>query len=428
MKKILLSLLLAILLIANTNVYAQTLTLDGEAAILIDYDTGEILFQKNAHMKLYPASTTKMMTAILAVENSSLDELVSVDQEVVSLTRGSHVALEPGEVLSMEQMLHALMLPSANDAALAIAKHVGGTIENFISTMNQKASELGAIDTNFVNPNGLHDDRHVSSAYDMALIGRYAMENETIREIVNTVTYEVPPTNVKTESRYFRITNKLLFSNELIEKDGNLVAAKYDGASGVKTGYTPQAMSCLVSYAERSNQRLIAVVLKANGNMVYSDTHKLLDFGFDNYTNAVIANSNQFVENVPIADGNIPFVAGILDRDIVYPLAERSGSSIEQRITISENLEAPIGKGQILGQVEFLVDGKVIGGGNILSTAGVDVDPLTRMPGKLLSRWYLFVFGSYILLRVYVLQAKKKRRKYSRAKRQTMYRVPYTPD
>ena len=148
----------------------------------------------------------------------------------------------------MEQMLHALLLPSANDAALAIAKHVGGSIENFISMMNQKASELGALDTNFVNPNGLHDDRHVSSAYDLALIGRYAMSNETIRSIVDKVTYEIPPTNIKTETRYFKTTNKLLFSSELIDKNGELVAARYDAASGVKTGYTSQAMNCLVSY------------------------------------------------------------------------------------------------------------------------------------------------------------------------------------
>ncbi|WP_409228242.1 D-alanyl-D-alanine carboxypeptidase family protein [Gudongella sp. SC589] len=427
MKKILILLCIVLITVSSSGAYAQALDIDGEAAILIDYDTGEILFQKNSHLKLYPASTTKMMTAILAVENSSLNELVMVDQEIVSLTKGSHIALEPGEVLTMEQMLHALLLPSANDAALAIAKHVGGSIENFVSMMNQKANELGALDTNFVNPNGLHDDRHVSSAYDLALIGRYAMNSETIRSIVDTVTYEIPPTNIKTETRYFKITNKLLFSSELIDKDGELVPARYEPASGVKTGYTSQAMNCLVSYAEKNDQRLIAAVLKADGNMVYSDSQKLLDFGFENYSNTVIATKNEFIDNIGITDGDAPFIAGILDRDISYPVSETNTNLIESKVTLNENLKAPIDKGQILGQVEYLVDGKVIGGGNVISTASVKVDPLTVMPGKLLSKWYLFVFGAYFIMRVLILQNRKKRRRYSRKRRQSMYRVPYAP-
>lgn len=427
MKKSLVLICLVLILVSGSGAYAETLNINGEGAILIDYDTGEILFQKNSHLKLYPASTTKMMTAILAVEHSSLNELVTVDQEVVSLTKGSHIALEPGEVLTMEQMLHALLLPSANDAALAIAKHVGGSIENFISMMNQKASELGALDTNFVNPNGLHDDRHVSSAYDLALIGRYAMSNETIRSIVDKVTYEIPPTNIKTETRYFKTTNKLLFSSELIDKNGELVAARYDAASGVKTGYTSQAMNCLVSYGEKNGQRLIAAVLKADGNMVFSDSQKLLDYGFENYSNTIVASANQFIDNITIADGEAPFIAGILDRDIVYPVSEANSNLIEQRVQINENLVAPIDKGQILGQVEFLIDGKVIGGGNIISTVSVQVDPLSVMPGKLISKWYLFVFGAYIVMRILILQKKKRRRMSSRRSRQSMYRVPYAP-
>ncbi|WP_422486285.1 D-alanyl-D-alanine carboxypeptidase family protein [Gudongella sp. DL1XJH-153] len=427
MKKIIILICLIMMFIPGTGVFAETLNINGESAILIDYDTGEILFQKNPHLKLYPASTTKMLTAILAVENSSLNELVTVDQEVVSLTKGSHIALEPGEVLTMEQLLHALLLPSANDAALAIAKHVGGSIESFVAMMNQKASELGALDSNFVNPNGLHDDRHISTAYDLALIGRYAMESETIRNIVHKVTYEIPPTNIKTETRYFKITNKLLFSNELIDKDGTLVPARYEDASGLKTGYTSQAMNCLVSYAERDDQRLIAVVLKADGNMVYSDSQKLLDFGFENYKNMFIANTNEFIDNISIIDGESPYVAGVLDRDIIYPVSEVNANMIEQKVIISENLSAPIDKGQILGQVDYLVDGKVIGGGNLISTADVKVDPLTVFPGKFVSKWYLFVFGAYFFMRVYILQKKKKRRRSSKNSRQAMYRMPYTP-
>lgn len=425
MKRLLILICIITILLPITNVFAETLNINGEAAILMDYDSGETLFEKNSHLKLYNASTTKMLTAILAVENSSLDELVTVDQEVVSLTKGSHISLEPGEVLTMEQLLHALLISSSNDSALAIAKHVGGTIENFISKMNQKANELGALDSNFVNPNGLHDDRHFSSAYDLALIGREAMNNEIICNIVGKVTYEIPPTNMKTDSRYLKTTNKLLYSTELIDRNGTLVPIRYEYASGVKTGYTPQSMNCLVSYGEKNNQRLISVVLKSDGNMVFSDTQELLDFGFDNFSNTPIANLNEFIDNIPVIDGEYPVVAGVLDRNIMYPTSEANLNMIEKKVAFQDNLQAPIDKGQILGQVEYLLDGKVIGGGNILSTNFVEVDSTTVMPGKFLSKWYLFVFAFYFIMRLYVLQKRSKRRRNLR-KNQKMYRVPYS--
>lgn len=426
MKKIICFFAILLFLLTNNYTYAQSLDLSGEGAILIDYDTNEVLYEKNSHLKLYPASTTKMMTAILAVENSELDELVTVDDEVVKLTYGSHIALEPGEVLTMEQLLHALLLPSANDAALAIAKHVGGSIDNFVSMMNGKATELGAVDTHFVNPNGLHDDAHVSSAYDLALIGKEAMEHELIREIVNKVNYEIPPTNKKTESRYFKMTNRLLYDSELIDVDGELVGTKYPYASGVKTGYTSHAKNCLVSYANKADQKLIAVVLKADGLNVYADTHKLLNYGFDHYNNVIIGHTNEFIDNIAIKDGDIPYIAGILDRNIIYPMSEFSQNNIEKKIKIREDLKAPIDKGQIIGEAEFLVDGKIIGGGNIISTAAVLIDPTTTVFGKIIHNWYLFVFLIFILLRIYTLSLRKKRKR-SKA-RGRMYRIPYNAE
>ncbi len=423
MKRFICFLAILLFLFTNDYTYAKSLDLSGEAAILIDYDTSEILYEKNSHLKLYPASTTKMMTAILAVENSKLDELVTIDDEVVRLTYGSHIALEPGEVLTMEQLLHAMLLPSANDAALAIAKYIGGTIDGFVSMMNQRAVELGAIDTHFVNPNGLHDDNHISSAYDLALIGKEAMEHEQIREIVSKIQFEIPPTNKKTESRYFKITNKLLYNSELIDVNGELVGTMYPYATGVKTGYTSHAKNCLVSYANKADQKLIAVVLKADGFCVYADTHKLLNYGFDNYNNVIIAHTNEFIDNISIRDGDIPYIAGILDRDIVYPISELDRNNIEKKIAIRENLKAPIDKGQIIGEAEFLIDGKVIGGGNIISTATVLIDPSTTVFGKIIGNWYIFVFLIFILLRVYALVLKRKRKKLRG--NGTIYRIPY---
>lgn len=387
----------------------------------MDYDTGKILYDKNMDKPLYPASTTKIMTAILAVENSNLEDIVTVDQEVVSLTEGSHIALEPGEKLTMEQMLYALLVQSANDAANAIAKHVSGSIEGFVQLMNDKAKEIGATNTNFVNPNGLHEDDHITTAYDLALIGRYAMENETIRKFVSTTRYTIEPTNKKTEARYLWNTNNLLAGNALINVDGVNVPYKYEGASGIKTGTTGQAGNCLVSFAERDGQRLIAVALKASGEAnLYADSHKLLNYGFNTFDNEVLAYKNEFVENIEIKDGSHQYVAGVVNEDFTYPVTKDSLGKIEQKIVLRENLQAPINKGDLLGISEFYLDGEIIGKSNIVSTMDIEVDPSTGLLYKLFSKWYLFLLFGILVLRVQFLQRKKRRRG-----RRTSYRVPY---
>ncbi|MBF6841874.1 D-alanyl-D-alanine carboxypeptidase family protein, partial [Acinetobacter baumannii] len=152
-------------------------------------DTGQILYEKNPHLKLHPASTTKIMTGILAIENGNLNDVVTVDDETPYVIKGSHIALEPGEKLTLKDLLYALLIESANDSALVIAKHIAGTAEEFAKMMNDKAKELGALNTNFVNPHGLTDENHLTTAYDLSLIARYAMKNETFREIVSNYTY-----------------------------------------------------------------------------------------------------------------------------------------------------------------------------------------------------------------------------------------------
>lgn len=411
---------ITILTLINNVVSAENISISAEAATLIDYDTGEVLYEKNSHVKLYPASTTKMLTAILAVENSELSETVTVNQDVINLTYGSHIALEPGETLTMEQMLHALLIPSANDAALAIAIHVGGSVENFTRMMNAKAIEIGAVDSNFINPNGLHDDRHVSSAHDLALIGRYAMNNETIRNIVNKVTYEIPPTNKKSEPRHLKVTNKLLFSNETIDVNGKNVPIRLDYASGVKTGYTSDASNCLVSYAEKDGQRLISVILKAgSNNEVYRNTHILFDYGFNSFKSEVLRHENEFIINAPVVDGVSPVISGVMDRDISFMVPNGEGSDIEEKVTLIDNLVAPISKGQILGQVEFIKEGNIIAGGNILATDVVQVDPMTTKTMKILKNWYWYVFGILFLIRLYNMQRRKaiRRRRRRNARR-----------
>ncbi len=157
----------------------------------------EFFTKKNPNGKLFPASTTKIMTGILAIEKGHMKDMITIDPEVIDLTYGSHIALDYDEEVSFEDLLNAMLIASANDAALALGKHISGSIEDFVKLMNDKAKEIGAINTNFVNPNGLHDDNHVTTAHDLALIAKYAMENEVFRSIVGKSSYTIGPTNKK---------------------------------------------------------------------------------------------------------------------------------------------------------------------------------------------------------------------------------------
>ncbi|HLS52547.1 MAG TPA: serine hydrolase, partial [Tissierellaceae bacterium] len=228
----------AVLLNTYSFAVADDLSLNGEGAILIDYDSGRILYEKNAHKKLYPASTTKMMTAILTLEHGKMDDMVTIDPEIIGMTEGSHIALDYDEVMSVEDLLHALMIASANDAAAALGKYVAGSIDGFVKMMNDKARELGATNTNFTNPSGLHDDNHYSTAYDLYLIARYAMENKSFRELVKKSSYTIGPTNKKSEPRLLHTTNRFLYGNDRINVDGKTIPIRFDGVAGIKTGTT----------------------------------------------------------------------------------------------------------------------------------------------------------------------------------------------
>src|SRR5690554_2691538 len=213
MKRIPLTILLILCIVLSSVTFSfgadKTLDLTGQSAILIDATTGEILYEYNSHVLHYPASTTKIMTGILALENLDLSDYADIDEEA-SFTGGSRIYLLEGEEITVEELLYALFLESANDAAVALAKKISGTVESFARLMNRKAKELGAKNTNFVNPHGLHEDEHVSTAYDLALIARYAMENQLFRDFVSTYQYTIEETNLQ-ETRYLYNTNRMLY-------------------------------------------------------------------------------------------------------------------------------------------------------------------------------------------------------------------------
>jgi len=282
--KIYIAVLLAVVMAVNPiqanaeNAPYQTPQIVSEAAVLMDAKTGQVLYEKNMHTQLYPASITKILTILLGIEHGQLQDKVTMSREAVfSITKGSsHIALTDGEEITLEQALYAAMLPSANDASNGIAEHISGSIENFAVLMNQRAREAGALNSNFVNPHGLPDEEHVSTAYDMAMITRAALHNDTFRQVFGTVRYTIPPTNKQPEARDLWSEHRMLTTNRFY----------YEGVIGGKTGYTSVSQNTLVTAAKRGDRELIAVVMKSQAYGVYTDTTALFDYGFEQFSEA----------------------------------------------------------------------------------------------------------------------------------------------
>lgn len=246
-----------------------------EAAVVMEADTGTVLYDKNMNQACYPASITKIMTALLTLENSTLSEMVTFsDNAVFSVPRNSsHIAITPGEEITVENCLYGLMLASANEVANALAEHVSGSVETFADLMNQRAKELGATGTHFNNANGLPDDNHYTTCYDMAMISRAAINNETFVKIDSTTSYFIPPTNLQSESRPVNSLHPLLING----------SSHYEGCFGGKTGYTSVAGNTLVTFAKRDGMTLICVVMRSDAENIYKDSAALLDYGFENF-------------------------------------------------------------------------------------------------------------------------------------------------
>ena len=274
--------------LVNRNTKDKKIDVYSEAAILIEKETGKILYEKNINEKMYPASTTKILTAIIAIENCDLNEQAIASKEAVrSVKTGySTAAIQIGEAFTVEELLKVLMVHSANEAGNILAEHIAGSVEEFAKLMNIKAREIGCENSNFVNPHGAHEDNHYTTAHDLALIGRYAMQNETFRKIVSTMECSLPNTEYWTEDdslkygeRKFYNTNDLMLSNSKYY---------YQYVNGIKSGYTTPAKNCLVTGSNRYGFELIAVVLHAettmNGESARNvDTINLLDYGYSNF-------------------------------------------------------------------------------------------------------------------------------------------------
>ena len=286
---------LSILLPVSTFADGLNLDINASSAILIDSDTGKILYEKSAYEKREPASTTKIMTALLTLEHTKLDDIATVSSDAITSVPSGYSSdlLKMGEELTIEDLLYALLLPSSNEAANVLAMHVAGSVDSFASMMNTKAVELGCKNTHFTNPNGVHDEDHYTTAYDLAIIAREAMKNDTFKKIVSTASYTLPSTN-----KYSRIDRTLISTNDLIKKQSDNY---YEYAIGIKTGFTTPAKNCLVSSAVKDGKTLIAVVLGAStDNNRYTDAKTLLNYGFDNFSKKDIVKAGSVVSTVEV--------------------------------------------------------------------------------------------------------------------------------
>ena len=341
----------------NNSSTTAALTIHSEAAILIDAKTGKVLYGKNEEEQKYPASTTKILTAIIALERLNLTDKITASYEaVMSIPAGySNAAIQPGETLTFQELLDMFLIHSANEVGYILAEHISGSVEEFANLMNQKALEIGCTNTHFTNPSGIQDENHYSTAHDMALIAKYCMQNEEFRKVVAKPSCTIASTD-KYEERYFVNTNDLLRESSKYY---------YPYAIGIKTGYTSQAKNCLIAASSKDGLELITVVLGAqsleNGDSARNvDTINLFEYGFSNYKFQTIANQNGIVQEitVPNATEDTENLQLLLKDSIssIVP-ANFDLNTLDYEVKLNDNLSAPIAQGSIIGTITYHIDG-----------------------------------------------------------------------
>lgn len=336
MRKKIVILLTVILLLQTGTVWAMDPpVVTARAAIVLDQATGRILFSKNAHEQLPMASTTKIMTAIMAIESGKLSDVVKVSENA-SLVEGSSVDLEAGEEKTVEELLYGLILRSGNDAAIALAEYLAGSVEEFAQRMTERAHQLGAMHTKFMNPHGLNHEEHFTTAYDLAVIAAHAMTLPKFREIAATPERKISWTG-RQYDRILRNQNKLL--------------TMYEGAEGIKTGWTTPAGRCFVGAASRNDWRLISVVL--NAPQMWEDTIALLDFGFGRYQWKKVVEANTPLKTIVVNNGIRDKVALVSKNNIGLPLKDNEEQLLRFEFNAPEEIKAPVIKGQELGSLQI---------------------------------------------------------------------------
>lgn len=346
--------------------------LSSASAIVMELSTGLILYKKNIHAKRYPASITKVLTAMLVAENASMNETVTFSEEAVyGIESGSStIYTDVGEKLTIEQCLYAIMLESANEVCLGAGEHVAGSIDNFVDMMNQRVAELGLKNTHFNNPNGLPDPKHYTTAYDMAVIARQAMQNATFRKVVSTKSYQMPKTNTHKMVRFWNNHHQMVNGYKYPQYE-------YKYCIGGKTGYTHAARNTLVTYAEKDGMELVCVVMKADGPTQgepneYTDTTSLLNFGFEKYKKYVVGETTNTMNEALFNtyDSYFNTEASPLhlsgESTVVLPKGVEF-SEAKQEVTYDTDVTLKQGD-NVIGEVTYTYAGKTVGSTDIIYT------------------------------------------------------------
>jgi len=375
MKKFMIILLF--LMCCKTFVYAEEIEepkVEAQGAILMDQKTGRVLWEKNSETQMAMASTTKIMTAIVALENADINDIVKVSRRA-AVSPQVKMNLSKDEEIKLEYLLYALMLQSFNDSAVAIAEHVSGSVEEFCALMTEKAKELGAVNTCFETPSGLDGENHYSTSYDMALITKYALENEEFVRIINT-----SDVNVSSNKKNYTLVNK------------NRLLREVEGAKGVKTGFTGKAGHCFVGAVERDGMELISVVLASGWgnkgkNQKWVDTKQILSYGFKTFKYQDIITLNDLAGNIIIERSKTPNVDVCFSEGLTLPLSDSEFKTLEVIIEIPNQVLAPIEAGQKLGVAKIYIENGLEKEIDLIATESATRHDLKTSIEKILSGW-----------------------------------------
>ncbi len=418
---------------ATTASWPASIRIESPSAIVMEVNTGTVLYEYNADESLYPASITKIMTALLAIENCDLDEIVTFSEVAVYENEGdtSHIAREVGEEMTLENVLYGMMLESANECAWAIGEHVGGTMENFVAMMNAKAEELGCTGTHFNNPNGLPDEDHYVTARDMALIAQAAISYPKFREIISTLSYTLPADNKKEEYT-------LRQSHRMISKSRGSEYI-YEYAIGGKTGYTVAAGSTLVTYAEKDGMLLVCVILNTKSPNQYTDTISLFDYCFENFS------VYQVSDYLSIEEIDDESAAGVLSDKIDLIRVDDEGMVVLPNTAEFSDATATViavedEEGDAVAMVQYSYAGRIVGSANLLyetingstfpfmNTTGSDIETDEESGFVLVNVWriikkiFIALIGVLALIilvgRCIVMYRKLRRESYRRKNRE----------
>lgn len=395
----------------STDFAEPNFTIYSDSAIVIDSKSGKILTGKDINKHVYPASTTKVLTAILAIENCKLDDVLTASYDaVMAIPSGySNAGISAGESFTVSDLLDMFLIHSANEIGYIFAEHISGSVENFANLMNQKAQEIGCTNTHFTNPSGIHDPEHYSSAYDMALIARYCMKNDTFRNVVSKLSCKIAPTPQYPEERYFKNTNSLMDPSDRYY---------YQYAIGIKTGFTSQAKNCLISASSKDGIELIAVALGAEATEDgrsgrYVDSINLLEYGNNNYKYENVLTANTVIDEIVVPDATQETEnLQLLLKDSISSIVPNDFdlNSLQPNIELNENITAPIAEGAVLGKVTYNING-ITYTSDLVASHNVEKSEILLLVGQIA----LAILVLVVL--VIILKPKKKNKRYKKNKK-----------